>query len=45
MLAVFNASGIVASSFFGWLSDNKAFLLSVQVVSSIPPFASAMCTF
>lgn len=45
MLAVFNASGIVASSFFGWLSDNKVFPLSVQVVSSIPPFASAMCTF
>ncbi|KAJ5248807.1 hypothetical protein N7468_000258 [Penicillium chermesinum] len=45
MLAVFNAPGIIASSFFGWLSDNKHIKLSAQVVSAIPPVSSALATF
>ena len=45
MLGVFNASGIIASSFFGWLSDNKHIVLSAQTVSSIPPISSAVSTF
>ncbi|KAJ5808239.1 monocarboxylate transporter [Penicillium riverlandense] len=45
MLALFNAPGIVASSFFGWLSDNKRITLSVQTVAAIPPICSALATF
>jgi predicted MFS family arabinose efflux permease len=45
MLALFNAPGIIASSFFGWLSDNKRITLSAQVVSAIPPVCSALSTF
>ena len=45
MLVLFNAPGIIASASFGWLSDNKRFMLSPQVVSSIPPITSALATF
>ncbi|KUL88732.1 hypothetical protein ZTR_05124 [Talaromyces verruculosus] len=45
MLALFNAPGIIASSFFGWLSDNKKIRLSAQTVSAIPPVACAIFTF
>ncbi|KAL4778305.1 major facilitator superfamily domain-containing protein [Aspergillus varians] len=45
MLAVFNAPGIIASSFFGWLSDNKRIPLSAQAVSAIPPVCCALATF
>ncbi|BDD55984.1 hypothetical protein MPDQ_006434 [Monascus purpureus] len=45
MIAAFNAPGIIASSFFGWLSDNKIFPLSAQAVSSIPPITCALSTF
>ena len=45
MLALFNAPGIVASSFFGWLSDNKRITLSTQTVSAISPILSAIATF
>ncbi|KAJ5112625.1 hypothetical protein N7532_000670 [Penicillium argentinense] len=45
MLALFNAPGIIASSFFGWLSDNKRVTLSVQTVSAIPPICCALATF
>ncbi|KAJ9296860.1 hypothetical protein DTO271G3_5059 [Paecilomyces variotii] len=45
MLALFNAPGIIASSFFGWLSDNKRITLSAQSVSAIPPICSAVVTF
>jgi len=45
MLALFNAPGIVASSFFGWLSDNKRISLSAQTVSAIPPVSCALSTF
>ncbi|KAI1635010.1 putative monocarboxylate transporter [Biscogniauxia mediterranea] len=45
MLALFNAPGIVASAFFGWLSDNKRIRLSAQSVAAIPPVCSALATF
>lgn len=45
MLALFNAPGIIASAFFGWLSDNKKIKLSVQAVSAIPPICSAFSAF
>lgn len=45
MLALFNAPGIIASSFFGWLSDNNHLTLSTQMVSAIPPLACAIATF
>jgi hypothetical protein len=45
MLAVFNAPGIIASSFFGWLSDNKRVTLSAQAVSAIPPICCTIATF
>ncbi|KAK7418936.1 hypothetical protein QQX98_003639 [Neonectria punicea] len=45
MLALFNAPGIIASSFFGWLSDNKRITLSAQAVSAIPPVCCALATF
>ncbi|ORY32024.1 putative monocarboxylate transporter [Naematelia encephala] len=45
MLALFNAPGIIASSFFGWLSDNQRFPLSAQTVSAIPPICCAISTF
>ncbi|KAK7415582.1 hypothetical protein QQZ08_012298 [Neonectria magnoliae] len=45
MLALFNAPGIIASSFFGWLSDNKRITLSAQAVSAIPPVCCALSTF
>ena len=45
MLAIFNAPGIIASSFFGWLSDNKHIRLSAQTVSAIPPVSCAISTF
>jgi predicted MFS family arabinose efflux permease len=45
MLALFNAPGIIASSFFGWLSDNKRVSLSAQAVSAIPPISCTLATF
>lgn len=45
MLAVFNAPGIIASSFFGWLSDNRKIPLSAPAVSAIPPICCAVATF
>lgn len=45
MLAVFNAPGIIASSFFGWLSDNRKIPLSASAVSAIPPICCALATF
>ncbi|KAL4773290.1 major facilitator superfamily domain-containing protein [Aspergillus nidulans var. acristatus] len=44
LLAVFNTPGIISSTFFGWLSDNKQIRLSAQTVSAIPPIASALAT-
>ncbi|KAK7986922.1 monocarboxylate transporter 2 [Apiospora saccharicola] len=45
MLALFNAPGIIASSFFGWLSDNSRVRLPTPTVSAIPPIACAIATF
>ena len=45
LLTLFNIPGIVASSFFGYLSDNKRFPLSATTVTSIPPLSSAMSAF
>lgn len=45
MLALFNAPGIIASSFFGWLSDNRRLTLSAQTVSATPPLVCAVVTF
>ncbi|KAL2817082.1 major facilitator superfamily domain-containing protein [Aspergillus cavernicola] len=45
MLTLFNAAGIVASSFFGWLSDNSHITLSAQLIAAIPPLCSALSTF
>ncbi|KAL4972867.1 major facilitator superfamily domain-containing protein [Aspergillus desertorum] len=44
LLAVFSTPGIISSTFFGWLSDNKRVDLSAQTVSAIPPIASALAT-
>ncbi|KAL2802683.1 major facilitator superfamily domain-containing protein [Aspergillus granulosus] len=45
LLALFNVPGIVASLFFGWLSDTQQVKLSSQTVSSIPPLICAVATF
>ncbi|KAL2836950.1 major facilitator superfamily domain-containing protein [Aspergillus pseudoustus] len=45
MLALFNVPGIIASLFFGWLSDTSRVTLSPQTVSSIPPLICALATF
>lgn len=45
MLTLFNIPGIIASSFFGYLSDNKRFPLSATTVTSIPPLSSAVSAF
>ncbi|TVY30335.1 Monocarboxylate transporter [Lachnellula hyalina] len=45
LLTLFNVPGIIASSFFGYLSDNKLFPLSAATVASIPPISSACSAF
>lgn len=45
LLVLFNAPGIIASFFFGWLSDNKRITLSAQTVSAISPVCCAIATF
>ncbi|CEL01355.1 hypothetical protein ASPCAL00939 [Aspergillus calidoustus] len=45
MLALFNVPGIIASLFFGWLSDTHHINLSSQTISSIPPLICALATF
>ena len=42
LLTLFNIPGIIASSFFGYMSDNKRFSLSAMTVTSIPPISSAL---
>jgi MFS family permease len=42
LLTLFNAPGIVASSFFGYLSDKKRFSLSATTVTSISAVSSAL---
>lgn len=45
LLTLFNVPGIVASSFFGYLSDNKYFTLSATTVTAISAVSSALSTF
>ena len=45
LLTLFNVPGIVASSFFGYLSDNKRFPLSATTVTSISAVSSALSAF
>lgn len=45
MLVLFNLPGIVSSSFFGYLSDNKHFSLSAPTVTSISAISSALAAF
>ena len=45
LLTLFNVPGIVASSFFGYLTDNKRFPLSATTVTSISAVSSALSAF
>ena len=45
LLTLFNVPGIVASSFFGYLSDNKRFPLSATTITSISAVSSALSAF
>jgi len=45
LLTLFNAPGIIASSFFGYLSDKKRFSLSATTVTSISAVSSALAAF
>lgn len=45
LLTLINIPGIAASSFFGFLSDNKHFPLSVTTVTSISAISSALSAF
>ncbi|KAF2188546.1 MFS general substrate transporter [Zopfia rhizophila CBS 207.26] len=45
LLTLINIPGIAASSFFGYLSDNKHFPLSATTVTSISAVSSALSTF
>src|ERR1700761_533467 len=42
LLTLFNIPGIVASTFFGYLSDNKRFSISATTATSIPAICSAI---
>lgn len=45
LLTLFNIPGIVASSLFGYLSDNKHFPLSATTITSISAVSSALSAF
>jgi predicted MFS family arabinose efflux permease len=45
LLTLFNIPGIFASSFFGYLCDNKHFSLSATTVTSISAVSSALSAF
>lgn len=45
LLTIFNLPGIVSSSFFGYLSDNKRFPLSATTTTSISALSSALSAF
>lgn len=45
LLTIFNIPGIIASSFFGYLSDNKRLNLAASTVTSIPAVGSALAAF
>lgn len=42
LLTIFNIPGIIASSFFGYLSDNKRLSLAASTVTSIPALGSGL---
>lgn len=45
LLTIFNIPGIIASSFFGYLSDNKRLSLAASTVTCIPALGSALAAF
>ena len=45
LLTLFNIPGIASSSFFGYLSDNKYFAMSVTTVTFISAISSALSAF
>ena len=45
LLTLFNVPGIIASSFFGYLCDNKHFSLSATTVTCIAAVSSALSAF
>lgn len=45
LLTLFNIPGILSSSFFGYLSDNKRFALSTTTVTAISAISSALAAF
>ncbi|KAK3690471.1 major facilitator superfamily domain-containing protein [Podospora appendiculata] len=45
LLTLFNIPGILSSSFFGYLSDNKRFPLSATAVTAISAAGSALAAF
>ncbi|KAF2489829.1 MFS general substrate transporter [Lophium mytilinum] len=45
LLTLFNAPGIISSSFFGYLSDKKRFSLSATTVTAISAGSSALSAF
>jgi predicted MFS family arabinose efflux permease len=45
LLTLFNIPGIVSSSFFGYLSDNRRFALSANSVTSLSAIASSLAAF
>ena len=45
LLTLFNVPGIFASSFFGYLSDNKRFSLSTTTVTSLSAMSSSLSAF
>lgn len=45
LLTIFNIPGIIASSFFGYLSDNKRLNLAASTVTSVPAVGSALAAF
>jgi predicted MFS family arabinose efflux permease len=45
LLTLFNVPGIVSSSFFGYLSDNKYFPVSATTVTSISALSTALSAF
>ncbi|KAL8707219.1 MAG: hypothetical protein Q9220_007713 [cf. Caloplaca sp. 1 TL-2023] len=45
LLTLFNIPGIISSSFFGYLSDNKHFSLSATTVTAISGISSALSVF
>lgn len=45
LLTIFNIPGIIASSFFGYLSDNRRLSLAASTVTSIPALGAGLAAF